>query len=73
MSGERRLQLPMSELMVETRPSELRILKSMEEKKKGRVKKALRRKARKERLKNKYEISSSEEDGFDSDSENDIQ
>ena len=73
VSEERRLQLPLSELMVGTRPSELRILKSMEEKKKGRVKKALCRKARKERLKNKYEISLSEEDEFDSDSEDDIQ
>ena len=50
MSEEMRLQLPLSELIVETRPSELWILKSMEEKK-GRVKKALHRKAHKERLK----------------------
>ena len=35
VSEERRLQLPVSELMVETRLSELRILNSIEEKKKG--------------------------------------
>ena len=71
-SEERRLQLPVSELMVET---SFRI-KDPEEhgrKSRGRLKKKLCGKAHKERCNKEYEISSSEEDWFDSDSENDLQ